>query len=612
MSNKIELSKTLCALPNVSRGYGYHMYATTKKNAEFIYGSDRGVQMRNLEKTGEGGAIDWSNGSTYSMHKSNVKCANYSPNGEWVASADAEGKVLVWGRKNHMQKSEIPALGSEAHDIAWDADGKRIVVVGAGTKSYSKVFSWDTGSALGSVGNHSDGCISVDYRKVRPYAIASASEDNTINFHKGPPFKYDHSFKEHSRYPNKIKYSPDGEFLVSVGSDSKIFVFEAKAGEKIREISDPENGHKTSAIWGFDWSPDGKNLITVSADKSAKIWDFESGKVLKTFHFSDHSTADDQQMSALWTDNAILTVSLSGAINVLDEDNTEKPKYVVHGHKAKINTIETHTASGKFFTSCAAGKVSVWTNEHARWLTGKGHGGAVHLLSVSSDGKVLATIGSDDKIRFNALESGAFSENAFALGKRGKSLASGKSSNMCIAGVANKLHIFKDGELSKSVDMKYTPISICFNNDDSLVAIGGDDKKVYVYKPDGDFSATEKTVENIEHQATMLRYSPCGNYLAVTQKNGTTIFDKEWKKLNNGWEAHSMGVTGASWNPSGTKFVTVAPDLNVVCFYDCKTFKSERVCNKMSHNISIMNCAFIDENRVLSIGADDCMKIWTV
>jgi WD40 repeat protein len=60
----------------------------------------------------------------------------------------------------------------------------------------------------------------------------------------------------------------------------KIFVYDGKTGDKLKELSAAENGH-TGGIFALSWSADGSRLLTSSADQTAKIWDVETSNVVK-------------------------------------------------------------------------------------------------------------------------------------------------------------------------------------------------------------------------------------------------------------------------------------------------------------------------------------------
>jgi len=55
---------------------------------------------------------------------------------------------------------------------------------------FGHVFSADTGTSVGEIMGQSKPINSVDFRGERPFRIVTASEDNTMAFFHGPPFKF--------------------------------------------------------------------------------------------------------------------------------------------------------------------------------------------------------------------------------------------------------------------------------------------------------------------------------------------------------------------------------------------------------------------------------------
>jgi WD40 repeat protein len=185
--------------------------------------------------------------------------------------------VIVWSVATQIIKQNIP-IGKAVYDLCWDSEGKRIVAVGDGAEQKAKVFAWDTGNNVGTIEFHGKSILSVSYRQQRPFRIVTGSEDLLVNFYEGPPFKFVKSHKEHDRYPNVVRYSPDGAQFASVGSDYKIVIYNGTTGDIVKKVEDAANGHK-SAIFSFAWSPDCKQIVTASADRTAKIWNLETGTV---------------------------------------------------------------------------------------------------------------------------------------------------------------------------------------------------------------------------------------------------------------------------------------------------------------------------------------------
>jgi len=56
-------------------------------------------------------------------------------------------------------------------------------------------------------------------------------------------------------------------------------LYDAKTGDKLKELSAAENGH-SGGIFALSWSPDSTRILTSSADQTAKIWDVERSSVV--------------------------------------------------------------------------------------------------------------------------------------------------------------------------------------------------------------------------------------------------------------------------------------------------------------------------------------------
>ncbi|XP_028095196.1 actin-interacting protein 1-2-like [Camellia sinensis] len=64
--------------------------------------------------------------------------------------------------------------------------------------------------------------------------------------------------RDHSNFVSCVRFCTDGSKFITVSSDKKGILYDAKTGEKIGELSS-EDGHKGS-IYAVSWSPDGKQL----------------------------------------------------------------------------------------------------------------------------------------------------------------------------------------------------------------------------------------------------------------------------------------------------------------------------------------------------------------
>lgn len=601
----------LAPLPEVERGFARTMYAAKRKDGDyFIYTYGRHVIMRNL--------ADPRQATMFSEHKEKCKVARFSPNGNWVASGDAGGKLLVWGVSNLGIKLDSDQL-SCINDIAWDPDSKNVALAGAGSGENVKVVAYDSGNKKGECTNHSKPVLSVDYRPARPYRVITGAEDLRVNFYEGPPFKFKTSSTAHERYPNRVQYSPDGAHYISIGSDSKIIVYEGKDGEQIKQIeNEQKSGGHAGAVYSMCWSPDSKQFMTCSADKTCKIWDLESGKVVTTFTVSAKPTVDDMQMSCLWHGEYILSLSLSGAINYWDPAKPDAPSKVIHGHTSPITASVSDITTGRLYTGDRAGRLAVWNDGEATWFTGKGHGKAIGCMAVSCDGSTIWTGGYDDKIMCHETKSQEFSGDSVVCGGRPVAVAaSKKQADLAVAVVAQgKIVVLRGGKAVGSTDIKYKPTSVAISPDDTEIMVGGDDKQVRFYSLDKDnVDAKEKRV--VKHHLksiSQVNYSPDG---ATTSSSAADLRilccdDKGEIKNSSDWEFHTSGVTDHKWSPDGKAVVSVANDLTIFVWLDTQTFKTKKIKNVNAQMDSIDTVNWLSNTSFATSAGDGSIKVWEI
>ena len=75
---------------------------------------------------------------------------------------------------------------------------------------------------MGEITGHSKPINSIDYRQVRPFRVATGGEDRIACWYEGPPFRYKTAFHDHQRFVNVVRFSPDGERLLTGGADGKV------------------------------------------------------------------------------------------------------------------------------------------------------------------------------------------------------------------------------------------------------------------------------------------------------------------------------------------------------------------------------------------------------
>jgi WD40 repeat protein len=543
----------------------------------------------------------------YSEHKSNTTVARISPTGFYVASGDVTGKVLIWDLvgQEHITKLDKQSVGALA-DMAWSPDGQRVVVGGQGRERFGEAFMMDGGASVGEITGHAKPITSVDFRKERPFRAVTASEDFKVNWFPGPPFKYEKSLADHTRYVNCVRISPDGNKMVSVGSDKKGFVYDGKTADKIGELAE-KDGHQ-GGIYGVAWSPDSKRILTASADKTCKVWNMDTYQVEKTFTMGND--VNDQQLGCLWQGSDLISISLRGDIIFLDEANPAKPKKVLYGHNKNITTLAFDAASGKVFTGDFGGALVEWNvsnGDSAVW-SGAAHTTQITQAVVNGDGK-LVTISVDDTVKISSIAHREWAAGV-ALGTQPISVAARKDST--IVGTADSVIVLGGNNILKKTPVKYQVTAIAISPDGSEVALGGSDNVVRVHAFDGSNLTEKHALTGHNGALTSLVYSHDGALLAASDTNREV---KVWRGKESvvpagSWVFHNSRVEAVAWSPDNQHVASVGNDSQVIV-WDSKDF-NKKIIVKNAHQGVIKAVAWTDAQTVLTAGQDMTIKSWSV
>jgi WD40 repeat protein/uncharacterized caspase-like protein len=117
-------------------------------------------------------------------------------------------------------------------------------------------------------------------------------------------------------YVNAAAFSPDGRFVVSVGSspgyrdESMAIMWDIATGREIRRLE----GH-SEYITGVAFSPDGRFLLTAGNDRFAVLWEVATGKMIRKL---ESHLANGLSVSFSPNGRFILTGSQDGAMAVWD------------------------------------------------------------------------------------------------------------------------------------------------------------------------------------------------------------------------------------------------------------------------------------------------------
>ncbi|CAM8918683.1 unnamed protein product [Rhodiola kirilowii] len=604
-----ELSETFACVPSTERGRGILISGDAKSN-RILYCNGRSVLILSLDNP-----LDV---AVYGEHAYQATVARFSPNGEWIASADVSGTVRIWGTRNEfVLKNEFRVLSGRIDDLQWSPDCQRIVASGDGKgKSLVRAFMWDSGTNVGEFDGHSKRVLSCDFKPTRPFRIATCAEDFLVNFYEGPPFKFKLSHRDHSNFVNCIRFSPDGTKLISVSSDKKGIVYDAKTGEKIGELSS-EDGHKGS-IYAVSWSSDSKKVLTVSADKTAKIWDISdngSGTVSKTLASPGSGGVEDMLVGCLWLNDHLVTVSLGGTISVFSASDLEKSPRLISGHMKNITSLSVLQSDPAVILSSSYDGLIV------KWIQGIGYAGKVERKEISqikcfaAHGEEIISSAYDNKIhRVRLVEDQCGEADIIDVGSQPQDLSLAlHCPELALISTDSGVVLVRGTNIVSNVNLGFPVTASTIAPDGSEAIVGGQDGKLHVYSINGDNLTEEAVLEKHRGAITAIRYSPdLSMFVSADVNREAVVWDTVTRevKLKN-LLYHTARINCVAWSPDSSMVATGSLDTCVI-IYEVDKPVSSRMTIKGAHLGGVYGLVFTDNSSVVSSGEDACVRVWKV
>lgn len=619
----MSLDGIYAALPTTTRGQPTPLSADAK-GERIAYASNKSIFLRSID--------DPAVSTQYTQHTTNTTVAKFSPSGFYCASGDASGIVRVWDcspNGSGATKGEYSIINGRINDIAWDGDSQRIIAVGDGKQRYGHCVTADSGNTVGEISGHSAQVQAVSIRQQRPIRAATAGDDKNLVFYQGPPFKFSDipGRGNHTNFVYDVAFSPDGTYLVSVGGDKKIYLYDGKTGEVKNEIVDSAEGH-TGSIFAVSWSKDSKRFVTCSADRTVKMWDVEAGKVTHTWSFGDGVDVANQQVGVVWpnrADGLIISLSLSGELNYLHENST-KPTKTLSGHQKSVTALVSsdETSNPTLWTGSSEGRLCSWdaATGIAEAIEGKGHSNIISGLAATSGSKhpQVYSAGWDDTIRTVDANAKTFTAST-KLSSQPKALTC-TSDSLVVVAQSESVIVYRDGEEDGELPLKSSPSALSAHG--STVAIGSADSSLRLFTVTPGKAPKQSAVADSVSATpiTAITFSKDGSMIAAGTAAGKIYVYKissgltgaitgsvSLELVTDRWSAHTGKVTCIAWNADGTGAVSGSLDTNIHVWSLKEPGKRVKATN--AHKEGVNGIVWVKDS-VYSTGADAAVKKWKV
>lgn len=192
-----------------------------------------------------------------------VTAVEYSPDGEWIATANTAGKVRMWTSFGNLAATVTHA----ANDLDFSPDGSKLVSGGGTT-----FIVWNAPflSQVNGQNNWPDNIYSIDWSP-DGQRIITGDSSGSVELWSAVTFAQLSTLPSHPGGTFVSRFSPDGTTILTGGADGRIRLSRASDGFTLRLWDKEVSG----TIYRVDYAPDGERYAIARSDGTlamARLW----------------------------------------------------------------------------------------------------------------------------------------------------------------------------------------------------------------------------------------------------------------------------------------------------------------------------------------------------
>ncbi|GAA2139340.1 nSTAND1 domain-containing NTPase [Actinomadura napierensis] len=353
-----------------------------------LYGVAWSPAGRRAAVCGEDGTVrvlDFDLGQTVDTLPGHVGWASgvaWSPDGRLLLSGSEDATARVAGVEGGFVPVVAGRHGGRVLDVAWEPGGRRIASAGQD----GLVRIWDAAGEDAPVELLSDAAAVAWSPGGRALAIGGL--DGMVAIRDAGTLALEVSVQGHRDRVTAVRWSPDGQLLVSTSHDGSAVVWST---DDLRERARLAG---RQLVEDAAWSPTGEQVAVADWQTDARLW--RPGSDGEPARLSAH-TAPLHAVDWSRSGRFLLTSSGDGTARLWDVHDERMIRKLATGesHAARFSPARTHLATGS-----RDGAVRLWNfADGADLLVTYPHPGAVWAVAFSPDGDRLVSGCEDGAVR---------------------------------------------------------------------------------------------------------------------------------------------------------------------------------------------------------------------
>ncbi len=540
-----------------------------------------------------------------------VQCVAFDPIGRRLASAGADGTIVMWDAAGASELFRLQTGGQPVCALAFSPDGRHLASVANDARfgpdaPPAEVKLWDLETREARLlPGHRSGARAVAFSPCgRLLAYGGGGHERDGRPAPGELKVWDVKDGREAFAPAglpdrailAVAFSPDGSRLAAAGEEPTIRVWAVPPGSGGPAGPRPPlftlSGHK-GPVRCLAFSPDGR-LASAGFDQYVRVWKFtRPGDLLSTVRGAATFWAG-------WSGRAL--------------DAPGAPQFTLPGHTEQVQGLSFSVDGGSLASAGSDGVVRIWNAETgAESGVLRGHAGRVFGVAFSPDGWRLASAGEDKTVR---IWDAAGGRNPCSLsGDRVLNFGVSFSPDGRVLALAGSDRTVKFLDLALGIPTRTwwghrdNVNAVAFAPDGRHVASASQDRTVKIWT----FPAGEEVFTLSGHASGVrnVTYRGDGLQLASASADGTVkLWDPTSGKLLHTLTGHEGAVEDVSYSPDG-HLLGSAGDDGTVRVWDARS--GEELQRLEGHPSGASTVAFSPDGRTLaSGGADRRVILWSL